>query len=176
MRRSWGNARMRPQFGEEIRVKRARRNAQPTHSHHVAHPALVLRIFGVIGGIASPPARLYQYSSAEPHRSLAVVPLIPDKRYYGEAPVRPAGRSGAGLEEYRPRGSAFWGVKLGPERSPRRGKRSKGEPLPGCRAHARARGDALLRFQEPAKAHPQALLESGLPIPVAFRDRLILAA
>jgi hypothetical protein len=54
---------MRPQFGEEIRVKRARRNAQPTHSHHVAHPALVLRIFGVIGGIASPPARLYQYSS-----------------------------------------------------------------------------------------------------------------
>ena len=51
------------QFGEEIRVKRARRNAQPTHSQDVAHPALVLRVFGVMGGIASPTARSYQYLS-----------------------------------------------------------------------------------------------------------------
>jgi predicted RNase H-like HicB family nuclease len=38
------------------------------------------------------------------------------------------------------------------------------------------RGEALLRFQEAAKAHLEALLETGRPIPVAFSDRFILAA
>ena len=38
-----------------------------------------------------------------PPRSLAVVPLIADKRYYGEATARPPGRSGAGLEQQGPR-------------------------------------------------------------------------
>jgi predicted RNase H-like HicB family nuclease len=52
----------------------------------------------------------------------------------------------------------------------------KSKLLPGCHAHGKDRGDALLRFQEVAKAHLEALLETGLPIPVAFRDRFILAA
>jgi len=34
-------------------------------------------------------------ASRELHRSLAVVPLIVDKRCYGEAPARPAGGTGA---------------------------------------------------------------------------------
>jgi hypothetical protein len=38
-------------------------------------------------------------ASQDPHRSLPVVPLIGDKRYYGEAPARLPGRSGAGWEE-----------------------------------------------------------------------------
>jgi hypothetical protein len=45
-----------------------------------------------------PPAHT-SVTPSEHHRSLPVVPLIPDKRYYGEAPGRPAGQSGAGLEE-----------------------------------------------------------------------------
>ena len=42
-----------------------------------------------------PPAHT-SVTPSEHHRSLPVVPLIPDKRYYGEAPGRPAGQSGAG--------------------------------------------------------------------------------
>ncbi len=38
------------------------------------------------------------------------------------------------------------------------------------------RGEALLRFQEAAKALVEALLETERPIPVAFCDRFILAA
>jgi predicted RNase H-like HicB family nuclease len=48
--------------------------------------------------------------------------------------------------------------------------------LPGCHAHGRDRGEAALRFQQAAKSHLEALLETGRPIPVAFRDRFILAA
>jgi predicted RNase H-like HicB family nuclease len=48
--------------------------------------------------------------------------------------------------------------------------------LPGCHAHGRDRGEAMLRFQEAAKAHLEALLETGCPIPAAFRDKFILAA
>ena len=39
------------------------------------------------GGSASPTARSYSIAPPDPHRSLAVVPLIGDKRYYGEATV-----------------------------------------------------------------------------------------
>jgi len=53
---------------------------------------------------------------------------------------------------------------------------AKSKLLPGCHAHGKDRGEALLRFQEAAKAHLEALLETGRPIPVAFRDRFILAA
>lgn len=53
---------------------------------------------------------------------------------------------------------------------------AKSRLLPGCHAHGRDRGEALLRFQEAAKAHLSALLESGRPIPAAFRDKFILAA
>ncbi len=48
--------------------------------------------------------------------------------------------------------------------------------LPGCHAHGRDRGEATLRFQQAAKAHLEALLETGRPIPEAFRDKFVLAA
>ncbi len=44
---------------------------------------------------------------------------------------------------------------------------AKSKLLPGCHAHGRDRGEALLRVQEAAKAHLQALLETGRPIPAA---------
>jgi predicted RNase H-like HicB family nuclease len=53
---------------------------------------------------------------------------------------------------------------------------AKSTLLPGCHAHGRDRGEAMLRFQEAAKAHLQALLETGRPIPSAFRDKFVLAA
>ncbi len=53
---------------------------------------------------------------------------------------------------------------------------AKSRLLPGCHAQGRDRGEALLRFQEAAKAHLEALLETGRPIPAAFRDRFVLAA
>ena len=53
---------------------------------------------------------------------------------------------------------------------------AKSPLLPGCHAHGRDRGEAALRFQEAAKAHLEALLETGRPIPEAFRDKFILAA
>jgi predicted RNase H-like HicB family nuclease len=53
---------------------------------------------------------------------------------------------------------------------------AKSNLLPGCHAHGRDRGEALLRFQQAAKAHLEALLETGRPIPPAFRDKFILAA
>ena len=53
---------------------------------------------------------------------------------------------------------------------------AKSPLLPGCHAHGRDRGEAALHFQEAAKAHLEALLETGRPIPEAFRDKFILAA
>ena len=53
---------------------------------------------------------------------------------------------------------------------------AKSSLLPGCHAHGRDRGEALLRFQQVAKVHLEALLETGRPIPTAFRDKFILAA
>jgi predicted RNase H-like HicB family nuclease len=53
---------------------------------------------------------------------------------------------------------------------------AKSRLLPGCHAHGRDRGEAMLRFQDAAKAHLEALLETGRPIPEAFRDRFVLAA
>jgi predicted RNase H-like HicB family nuclease len=48
--------------------------------------------------------------------------------------------------------------------------------LPGCHAHGRDRGEATLRFQQAAKAHLEALLDTGRPIPPAFRDKFVLTA
>ena len=53
---------------------------------------------------------------------------------------------------------------------------AKSKLLPGCHAHGVDRGEAILRFQEAAKAHLEALMETGRPIPSAFRDRFVLAA
>ncbi|HEX3989307.1 MAG TPA: type II toxin-antitoxin system HicB family antitoxin [Verrucomicrobiae bacterium] len=53
---------------------------------------------------------------------------------------------------------------------------AKSASLPGCHAHGSDRGEAILRFQETAKAHLEALLETGRPIPPAFRDKFVLAA
>ncbi len=47
---------------------------------------------------------------------------------------------------------------------------AKSRLLPGCHAHGQDRGEALLRFQEAAKAHLQALMENGRPIPEPFCD------
>ena len=52
---------------------------------------------------------------------------------------------------------------------------AKSSLLPGCHAHGRDRGEATLRFQQAAKVHLEALLETGRPIPPAFRDKFILA-
>jgi len=53
---------------------------------------------------------------------------------------------------------------------------AKSSSLPGCHAHGRDRGEAVLRFQQAAKAHLEALLETGRPIPAAFRDKFVLTA
>jgi predicted RNase H-like HicB family nuclease len=53
---------------------------------------------------------------------------------------------------------------------------AKSALLPGCHAHGRDRGEATLRFQLAAKAHLEALLETGRPIPPAFRDKFVLTA
>ena len=53
---------------------------------------------------------------------------------------------------------------------------AKSKLLPGCHAHGTDRDDARLQFQAAAKAHLTALLETGRPIPRAFRDKFVLAA
>lgn len=53
---------------------------------------------------------------------------------------------------------------------------AKSNLLPGCHASGRDRGEAVLRFQLAAKAHLEALLETGRPIPPAFRDKFVLLA
>ena len=53
---------------------------------------------------------------------------------------------------------------------------AKSSLLPACHSHGRNRGEAILRFQQAAKAHLETLLETGRPIPPAFRDKFILAA
>jgi hypothetical protein len=66
-------------------------------------PVLGSSLFSVEWGEQRPLPPAHTVAAPDPHRSLPVVPLIADKRYYGETPVRlpggPAGRSGAGLNE-----------------------------------------------------------------------------
>lgn len=53
---------------------------------------------------------------------------------------------------------------------------AKSKLLPGCHAQGKDRGEAILRFQEAAKAHLEALMETGRPIPAAFREKFVLVA
>jgi predicted RNase H-like HicB family nuclease len=53
---------------------------------------------------------------------------------------------------------------------------AKSRLLPGCHAHGQDRGEAILSFQQAAKAHLEALMESGRPIPPAFREKFVLVA
>src|ERR1035441_4728359 len=87
------------------------------------------------------PANLHSptVASWEPHRNRPVVPLIGDKRYYGEVPVWAAEWSGAGLEEKGAKDWASWEPdwvwrarrKAGDGRLPRRGRAHLA--IPGCR-------------------------------------------
>ena len=53
---------------------------------------------------------------------------------------------------------------------------AKADLLPGGHAQGRDRGAAAPRFQVAAKAHLEAIQETGRPIPEAFRDKFVLAA
>ena len=53
---------------------------------------------------------------------------------------------------------------------------AKSSWLRGCHAHGHDRGEAVLRFQQAAKAPLEALMETDRPIPAAFRDKFVLAA
>ena len=94
--------------------------------------------------------------SCEPHRSLAVVPLIPDKRYYGESPaslqggsrpVRGGGRSGR--QPVRGQRLACLGRRPGSAVSTKTPANGKGEgpstvrPLTGARLRLAKSGRRL---------------------------------
>ena len=53
---------------------------------------------------------------------------------------------------------------------------AKSSLLRGCHAPGQDRREASLRFQFAAQAHLEALLETGRPIPPAFRDKFVLVA
>jgi len=53
---------------------------------------------------------------------------------------------------------------------------AKSKLLPGCHAHGKDRGEALFRFQEAAKERLEALLDTGRPIPMGFREKFVLVA
>lgn len=46
----------------------------------------------------------------------------------------------------------------------------------GCHAAARDKWGVLVRFQAAAKAHLRALLDTGRPVPEAFRSKFVLVA
>jgi len=48
--------------------------------------------------------------------------------------------------------------------------------LPGCHASGKSNHEAILNFQEAARAHLIALKDSGRPIPEAFRDKFVLVS
>jgi len=50
------------------------------------------------------------------------------------------------------------------------------ELLPGCISWGRSDSEAILSFQEAAKAHLEVLKDTGRPIPEAFRSRFVLVA
>src|ERR1035441_1948463 len=81
---------------------------RPDHYHQTARDALAHRTRIACGS----------------HRSLAVVPLIGDKRYYGETPMRLrrdcrpiSGNGPGGWRWLRGQRLAFWGSQPGLERS-----------------------------------------------------------
>ena len=50
---------------------------------------------------------------------------------------------------------------------------AKSKLLPGCHAQGRDRGEAILRFQDAAKAHLVALMETDRPIPDSVVGRRV---
>jgi len=53
---------------------------------------------------------------------------------------------------------------------------AKSDLLPGCHASGENQHEAILHFQEAAKAHLEALKDSGRPIPEPFRKKFVLVA
>ncbi len=53
---------------------------------------------------------------------------------------------------------------------------AKSDLLPGVHVAARDKWAVLVRFQAAAKAHLRALLDTGRPIPEAFRSKFALTA
>lgn len=53
---------------------------------------------------------------------------------------------------------------------------AKSDLLPGCHAYGKTKDDAILELQDAAKAHLEALLDFGKPIPEYFRDKFVLKA
>jgi predicted RNase H-like HicB family nuclease len=53
---------------------------------------------------------------------------------------------------------------------------AKSDLLPGCHASGETEAHAILEFQEAARAHLEALLDFGKPIPEYFRDMFVLKA
>ncbi len=50
------------------------------------------------------------------------------------------------------------------------------ELLPGCISSGKSEPEAILNFQEAAKAHLETLRDTGRPIPIAFRSKFVLVA
>jgi len=50
------------------------------------------------------------------------------------------------------------------------------DTLPGCHSSGTSEYEAILNFQDAAKAHLIALKDSGRPIPEVFRDKFVLVA
>ncbi len=51
---------------------------------------------------------------------------------------------------------------------------AKSTLLPGCHASGSTEYEAILNFQDSAKAHLIALKDSGRPIPESFREKFVL--
>ena len=53
---------------------------------------------------------------------------------------------------------------------------AKSDLLPGCHAYGSNEAEAILEFQEAARAHLEALRDYGKPIPEFFRRKFVLVA
>jgi predicted RNase H-like HicB family nuclease len=53
---------------------------------------------------------------------------------------------------------------------------AKSALLPNCHAYGETEAQAILEIQEAARAHLEALLDFGKPIPKYFRDKFVLKA
>ena len=53
---------------------------------------------------------------------------------------------------------------------------AKSDLLPGCHAYGPNEAEAVLEFQEAARAHLEALRDYGKPIPEFFRKKFVLVA
>ncbi|MCS6903655.1 MAG: type II toxin-antitoxin system HicB family antitoxin [Candidatus Bipolaricaulota bacterium] len=53
---------------------------------------------------------------------------------------------------------------------------AKSKLLPGCHASGHSKAEAIEAFQQAARAHLEALLDYGKPIPEYFREKFVLQA